>query len=466
MSSKPAEPRSIASQLVLLFTLAAALLLCCGLSVSYIISVRHAFEEDNEFLADKIFALRADLNTADWPKALIEELKSPRAGEPAAYWIRVIDSVGHVTAQTPGMDKLLPSRIFPIRRGDSAIPRPKNYRAGGRLFSLVATTGQAAGQTYILEVAQDRSADAQFTRKFGALLGLVLASGIVASALVAITLTERGLRPLTDMTDAVQRVGPTHLDERVAPAGWPRELQPLALAFDEMLDRLENSFQRLSRFSADLAHELRTPVANLLGEAQVTLTRDRTPNEYREVIESSVAECERLSEIIENLLFLARTDAATEQTHRQLFEGKPAVEKIMALYETIADEQDVTINCVGHGVVYADPMLFGRAVSNVLENALRFTPAGGTIRISIVVEAGQSTISVTDTGCGIAADQVPRIFDRFYRVDPSRSSQGAGLGLALVKSIIDLHGGSAAITSDVNSGTTVTLTFPNPPNMD
>jgi two-component system heavy metal sensor histidine kinase CusS len=233
-----------------------------------------------------------------------------------------------------------------------------------------------------------------------------------------------------------------------------------------MLDRLENSFQRLSQFSGDLAHELRTPVANLLGEAQVTLTRDRTPNEYREVIESSVAECERLSEIIGNLLFLARTDAAAEQTHRHSFEGKPAVEKIMALYETIADEQHVTINCVGHGVVYADPMLFGRALSNVLENALHFTPTGGTIRISIVAEAGQSTISVTDTGCGIAAEQVPRVFDRFYRADPSRSSRGTGLGLALVKSIIDLHGGSAAITSEVNSGTTVALTFPNPRNID
>ena len=461
MSSKPAEPRSIASQLVLLFTLAAALLLCCGLGVLYIIGVRHAFEEDNEFLADKIFALRADLNTADWPKTLIEELKSPRAGEPAAYWIRVVDSAGHVTAQTPGMDKLLPSRIFPFHRGDSVIPRPRNYRAGGKLFSLVATTGQAAGQTYILEVAQDRSADAQFTRKFGALLGLVSALGIVASALVAITLTKRGLRPLTKMTHAVQRVGPTHLNERVAPVGWPRELQPLALAFDEMLDRLENSFQRLSRFSADLAHELRTPVANILGEAQVSLGRERSPEEYREVIESSVAECERLSGIIDNLLFLARADAAAEQAQRQQFEAGPAIKKIVGLYETIADEQQVAISCTGQGTIYGDEVLFGRAISNVLENALRFTSPGGTIRISIQGSDSQTVISVTDTGAGIAEEHIPRVFDRFYRVDPSRSSQGAGLGLALVKSITDLHSGSAAIKSEVKGGTTVILTFPN-----
>src|SRR5205814_6115107 len=114
------------------------------------------------------------------------------------------------------------------------------------------------------------------------------AFGILASTLIAITVTKRGLRPLGEMTRSLGRIGPTHLNERVAPAGWPRELQPLAVAFDEMLKRLDDSFTRLSQFSADLAHELRTPITNMLGEAQVALTRDRTPDEYREVIESTI----------------------------------------------------------------------------------------------------------------------------------------------------------------------------------
>jgi two-component system heavy metal sensor histidine kinase CusS len=247
----------------------------------------------------------------------------------------------------------------------------------------------------------------------------------------------------------------------VAPGGWPRELQPLAVAFDDMLARLEVSFTRLSQFSADLAHELRTPIANILGEAQVALTRDRTADEYREVIESTIAECERLSGIVDNLLFVARVDAARESIERKEFDGRAAVEKIAAFYRTIAEDRHIAINCTGEGEIYGDPVLFSRAVSNLVDNALRFTAEGGTVQISIRVKATHSEVTVSDNGCGIAPEHLPRVFDRFYRVDSSRSSSGAGLGLALVKSIVDLHGGTARIQSEIGHGTVVTLTFPN-----
>jgi two-component system heavy metal sensor histidine kinase CusS len=246
----------------------------------------------------------------------------------------------------------------------------------------------------------------------------------------------------------------------VPPAGWPRELQPLAAAFDAMLDRLEDSFTRLSQFSADIAHELRTPIANIRGEAEVALTRPRSPNEYREVMESNVGECERLSAIIDNLLFLARADAAEGYIERALIDGPAELAKIASFYEAIADEQKVTITCRGEGSVYADPVLFGRAVSNLVENALRHTPPGGTIVISIEARANDSIVRVKDTGCGIAPEHIARVFDRLYRVDQARSSQGAGLGLALVKSIAELHGGSAEIESEVGKGTVVSLSFP------
>jgi two-component system heavy metal sensor histidine kinase CusS len=461
MFSRRTEPAAIASQLVFLFTLAAAFLLSCGLGVFYWLVVRHAFEEDNAVLADKISALSADLR-AGGPKALDQELKSVRTGEHAVYWVRVVDSAGHIVTETPGMNGLLPPSIFPrTPTATSAARNPKNYRIGGRLFSLVTSIEKENGEPYTLQVAQDRSTDDQFTKEFGALLAVVLAFGILAATAIAITVTKRGLRPLAEMTHSLERVGPTHLSERVPPARWPRELRPLAVAFDEMLDRLEDSFTRLSQFSADLAHELRTPITNILGEAQVSLTRDRSPDEYREVIESTVAECERLSGIVDNLLFLARAEAADRQIEPTLFDGRAAVEKIAAYYQTIAEDQGVTITCTGEGEIYADPVLFGRAISNLVDNALRFTPEGGTIRISIAVRAASSQISVGDTGCGIAAEHLPRVFDRFYRADSSRSSNGAGLGLALVKSIVDLHGGSAKIESEVNRGTTVILTCPN-----
>jgi two-component system heavy metal sensor histidine kinase CusS len=199
----------------------------------------------------------------------------------------------------------------------------------------------------------------------------------------------------------------------------------------------------------------------MIGETQVALARNRTADEYRETIESTVGECERLSRIVDNLLFVARVDAAREPIARKRFDGRTAAEKVAAFYQTIAEERHVTIRCSGEGQIYADPDLFERAVGNLLDNALRFTPENGSIQIALSENDGQFELAVGDNGCGIAREHLPRVFDRFYRADSSRGSDGAGLGLALVKSIVDLHGGSVGIQSEVGRGTTVTLSFPN-----
>ena len=459
MSLKPTEPRSIASQLVILFAVAAALLLFCGLGVLYWIVVRHAFEEDNEVLADKVFALRADLERVGNAEGMKEELKVLRRGERVPYLVRILDPAGQVVAETPGMDRLLPRSTFP-EISSGADWNPKDVRAGSRLFSCVAIAHDLAGQSCTIQVAQDRSRDEHFTRQFAALIAAVLAIGILAAAVIAISVTRRGLWPLVRMTEALQRVGPHRLYERLTPVGWPRELQPLAAGFDDMLDRLEHSFTRLSQFSADLAHELRTPVANMRGESEVALTRSRTAEEYREVIESTLAESERLSGIIDNLLFLARAEAAERQVERTKFDGRAALDKIANYYETAGEERQVSISASGNGDISADPLLFGRAVSNLVDNALRATPPGGSIQIALRATTDGTEVSVTDTGSGIAVEDLPRVFDRFYRADRSRGSEGTGLGLALVKSIAELHGGTATITSTPGAGTMVILSFP------
>ncbi|MEY2559886.1 MAG: two-component system, OmpR family, heavy metal sensor histidine kinase CusS, partial [Verrucomicrobiota bacterium] len=193
MFSKPAEPRSIASQLVLLFTLAAALLFCCGLGFLYWIVVRHAFEEDNAVLADRITVLRAELNKPGGPAAIGEELKILRPGERVAYWVRVIDSQGNTVAETPGMNLLLPPGVFPT-------DTPQDYGTDGKLFSVMSASGQAGGTNYTLQIAQDRSADERFMKNFAALLAIILGLGIVAAAAIAFTVTKRSLRPLAEMT--------------------------------------------------------------------------------------------------------------------------------------------------------------------------------------------------------------------------------------------------------------------------
>jgi two-component system heavy metal sensor histidine kinase CusS len=454
------KSRSIAFQLILLFTLAAALLLACGLGVVYSIVAHHAFSEDNAVLADKVFVLSADLRE-NGPEVFGEEVTAHRAGQHTPYWIRILDSQGHAIGETPEMDRLIPTQSFPVaREAAEAIRMRKDYRNAGKLFSLVSFNEHSGGNSYSVQVAQDRSSDEQVERNFALLFIAVLFGGVVASALIAIIVTRRGLRPLRKMTESLRRIGPDQLKERIGSDGWPNELQPLAMAFDQMLKRLDDSFTRLSQFSADLAHELRTPIANMLGEAQVALTRDRSAAEYRETIESTVAECERLSRIVDNLLFVARVDAEREPIARKWFDARAAVEKIAAFYQMVADDHDVTINCSGNGQIYADPDLFERAVGNLLENALRFTAKHGAINITVSKHNSNFEVAVSDNGCGIAREHLPRVFDRFYRAESSRSSDGAGLGLALVKSIVDLHGGSATIQSELNLGTTVVLRFP------
>ncbi len=466
MSSRRTEPRSIASQLVLLFTPAAALLLCCGLGVLYWIVIRHAYAEDRAVLMDKVAAVRADLKSKGGLALLDQQLRAVQGGQRAPYWIRVLDASGQMVAQTPGMDQILPRDVFSPPTPASFAVELRDLKSKDKLFSLVSVMAGANGQGYIIQLAQDRTLDEQFEKQFGILVAAVLACGVLASVLIAISVAKRGLRPLETMTGSLMRMGPTRLHERVPPADWPRELQPVAIAFDEMLDRLEDSFTRLSQFSADLAHELRTPLANIRGEAEVALTRVRSPEEYQAVIDSSVAECARLSGIIDNLLFLARAEAAESKVHCSHFDGRTAIERIAAYNEAIAEERHLTIRCTGAGEVYADPILFGRAVSNLVDNAVRFTPDGGEIEIRLTSDADGATITVRDNGCGIPAEHLPRIFDRFYRVDASRSSEGTGLGLALVKTIADLHGGTISVESEVGCGTTATLRFPSGPGKD
>ncbi len=230
------------------------------------------------------------------------------------------------------------------------------------------------------------------------------------------------------------------------------------------LDRLKDSHARISQFSADLAHELRTPINNLRGEAEVALSRSRTADEYREVLESSLEEYARLSRMIDSLLFLARAESPETQIERKWFGAREEIAGVRDFLDAIAEEQGVEVTCHGNELLNADPMLFRRAVSNLLTNALQHTPRGGKVCISVKKLSDASVeVSVSDTGFGIPPEHLPRIFDRFYRVNHARSQpKGMGLGLSIVKSIMDLHGGSVTIQSERGAGTIASLRFPPP----
>jgi two-component system heavy metal sensor histidine kinase CusS len=204
---------------------------------------------------------------------------------------------------------------------------------------------------------------------------------------------------------------------------------------------------------------LRTPINNLRGEAEVALARSRAPEDYQSVLASSLEEFERLSRMIDNLLFMARADDPQEAIHRIRFDTRQAIEAVREFYEAVAEERDVEVTCCGAAWLRGEPMLFRRAVSNLLGNALRYTPAHGRIHLAVSTHNDQCVeLSVRDTGSGIAAEHLAKVFDRFYRIE--NSPGGTGLGLAIVQSIMRLHGGAATIQSELGQGTTVTLKFP------
>jgi two-component system, OmpR family, heavy metal sensor histidine kinase CusS len=267
------------------------------------------------------------------------------------------------------------------------------------------------------------------------------------------------------MATTARHISSTNLRERIHPEGYPFELASLASTFNQMLDRLEESFERISRFSADIAHDLRTPVNNIRGEAEVALARARTVDEYRDVLESSLEEAVRLSELIGDLLFLARTESPLTELNRESVNIFELLTTVRDYYEASATDAAVSLvvnDDSGPLNAQLDRSLMLRAVSNLVSNAIAHTPAGGTVTLAATSEGAAIRIEVSDTGIGIPADALPRVFDRFFRVDPSRSkiSGSTGLGLAIVQGILTLHGGGTEIASQFGRGTRVTLRIP------
>ncbi len=270
---------------------------------------------------------------------------------------------------------------------------------------------------------------------------------------------------------AASRIGAQALNERLPVDDTPIELVESSLAFNRMLDRLQNAFERLSAFSSDLAHDLRTPVGNLLGEAQVALSRPRSADEYRAVLESAVEEYERLSRMIGNMLFLAQVDNDKAAMSIDWIELDAALDRVIGYFELLAEERGIHLRKTlpgSSGVesrVRADETMLIRAVSNLVSNALRYAPGGSCIEVAAQVEAdGGCVIEVSNEGTPIDPEQQKRIFERFYRADASRhgSSSGSGLGLAIARSIMDLHGGTAWVRSHPGERTVFGLRFPPP----
>ena len=254
------------------------------------------------------------------------------------------------------------------------------------------------------------------------------------------------------------------MSERMPVEAVPVEMADLAHELNRMLDRLQDDFQRLTDFASDLAHELRTPISNLLTQTQVVLASKRDAATYRDILASNAEEFQRLARMVSDMLFLAKTERGVSLPRKEQFSAQQEAYALLEFYEAVAEEKQIHLRLNGDGLVDGDRLMFHRAVSNLLSNALRYTPQAGMVTIDIGTSAPWTLVTVENTGQDIDPKVLPRLFDRFYRADPSRAhpdSDGSGLGLAITRAIVEAHGGSIAATS-ADGRTRFTLKFPKP----
>jgi two-component system, OmpR family, heavy metal sensor histidine kinase CusS len=460
---------SIAARLAWLYVGAtAALLLVAGLFLNWGLA-RSIRVSGDQLLASKMGVLRLLLQDPSKLEALKSEIEHEAGeGHAAKYYLRILAADGRIELETEGMTALLPAAIFPSLPPDKAGESPSlEYRGPTTrdflLLTARAVTGAARPEPRTLHIARDISFDSAILSDSRRRLLIVFGAGSAFAALTGILVTRAGLRPLREITETTQSISVNHLSERLTAKTWPAELRTLASAFDAMLDRLQDSFNRLSAFSADIAHAMRNPINNLRGEAEVALNKVRTADEYRHTLGSSLEEFERLSRLIDGLLFIARADDPCAALERVNFSARREIEAVREFYEALAADRHVDVTCRGDANIAGDPILVRRAISNLLGNALKHTPEGGQVTLE-AREVGNGAVEVIacDTGRGIKPQHLELVFERFFQVDKTGASNGdgAGLGLAIVRSIMRLHGGTASISSVVNRGTTVTLRFP------
>jgi two-component system, OmpR family, heavy metal sensor histidine kinase CusS len=334
-----------------------------------------------------------------------------------------------------------------LRGGSTAIEAPGYLASDQRLRLLLAT---------------DTHHHTHFMDDLRRSLMAYLLVAALASGLLAWWAARRGLAPLRDMRERARRVNAHQLDERMPEESVPVEMAELAHDLNTMLARLQHDFQRLSDFSSDLAHELRTPISNLLTQTQVTLAQPRDAASYRDTLASNAEEFQRLGRMVSDMLLLAKTEHGLALPHREPVALREQAQALFDFYDVVADERGIDLVLEGQASVQGDKLMLRRAISNLLSNAIRHAPERSRVVVRLSQTRGEAALCIENTGPTIAAEHLPRLFDRFYRVDKSRVHQvsdGSGLGLAITQAIMAAHGGSVTAHSQAET-TRFCLLFP------
>jgi len=403
-------------------------------------SEAHFVELDQQLLDGKLIGLRRalqDLQSNDSEIKLAEELSRQAdlslriTGSDGRRWYDSSTSLPDKTPQQSGLStinnddtdyRVLNAPLFPDKPGSPQL-------------------------TLLLDITHHQ----HFLQRMQHLIWLTVGLSALATALLGAWAARSGLRPLRRMSAVARGVSAQSLNARLPEEHMPPELAEMAHHFNAMLGRLDDSFQRLSAFSADIAHELRTPLSNLLTHTQVTLTRPRPLEDYREALHSNLEELQWMAQLVNDMLYLAKSDHGLLVPMRETLDLAAETDLLLEFFAPLAEDAQVKLSREGDAHIEGDRSMLRRALSNLLDNALRFTPVDGEVRVRIIEQPKALHLTVENTGEPISEDLLPRLFDRFYRADPARregSSEHAGLGLAITQSIIRAHGGQIHCESD------------------
>jgi len=449
---------SLTARLSLLFAAGAVIVL---LGLGWVVEravQNHFIEMDRHEIEGKLSLVRnllAEATNADALAAVPLELKNALVGHHhlqvtvfaanGAVWF-TSGSARFPQIRLSGVDD---PRWFDWSEGEGG--RERAYRG------LLAQVKTDFAPPFTVAIAQDVSHHKVFMRDFRRTLAIITALAALLTAALGWAATRAGLRPLRRMAALAAQIEASRLGERLPESHVPAEIEALAAAFNAMLARLEDSFRRLSEFSSDIAHELRTPVSNLMTQTQVALAREgeQDREQDREILYSNLEEYERMAQMIGDMLFLAQADNGLLKPGRAEIDLSAEVRALFDYFDAWAEERGVTLalECEGEKAVpplFGDRLMLRRALSNLLANAIRHTPAKNTVWVRLSADQDEIRVVVENPGAEIPPEHLPRLFDRFYRVDPSRQrggEEGAGLGLAIVKSIVKAHGGNVRVTS-------------------
>ncbi|AUD78862.1 two-component sensor histidine kinase [Kangiella profundi] len=410
---------------------------------------RHFEEQDADELAVITQAVESALNKASAERLPPEDVLAKAVSGHHGVYFQVWDEHHQLIFGPPNLH---PSKQTITYFAVEKIQADNLYRwsVDEKTFRGIVTQTQVGNHRYHIVAVIDMGFHLHFLDSFGRTLWLIMSLAGVITLLAAWFGVHQGHAPLRALSKVIQNVQADHLDVRLDTDTIPAELITLVDSFNRMISRLEESFDKLSHFSADIAHELRTPLTNLITQTQVGLSKSRSHDEYRELLYSSLEEQERLTKMVNDMLWLAQSENGLLRPDREKLELVQEVEATFEFLEALAEEKGIRFQVQGKPTAFVgDRAMLRRALSNLLSNALRFTSEGGMVQVNIWQASNAVYLRVKNPGPTIDSAHLPHLFDRFYRVDPSRQrqSEGAGLGLAIVKSIVEAHNGTISVSS-------------------